>query len=60
MLCSVYSVVYVYVNVSCGVVYYCAYLQIEMCKRNHEACHRQVPRDHQVIGVIMLDFYVPL
>ena len=55
-----YSVVYDCVSVSCGVVCHCAYLQVEMCKQNHEACHRQVPRDHQVIGVIMLDFYVPL
>ena len=60
MLCSVYNVVYVFVSVSCDVVCYCVYLQIKMCKQNHEGCQRQVPRDHQVIGVIMLDFYVPL
>ena len=35
----------------------CAYLQIEMCKRNHEACQRKVPRDHKVVGVSMLDYY---
>ena len=35
----------------------CAYLQVKMCKRNHEACQRNVPRDHKVIGVSVLGYY---
>ena len=57
MLCSVYSIVYFFVSVVVVLFLICAYLQIEMCKRNHEACPRKVLRDHKVVGVIMLDCY---
>ena len=36
----------------CGVYINCAYLQMEMCKRNHKACYGQEPRNRQV-GLMM-------
>ena len=47
--CSVYyRSVFYFVSVFIVFVVIIVCLQIEMCKRSHDACKKNVPRDHEV------------